>query len=246
MKRTLIQPALRIAILCLAGLALAPADATAQAILYAVRDGDMIRVDVSVVWSELPAEYVGVVVQRWTVGLCDDLTTVTPAPWPREVRPPQDPFSEYTLLSPVPAENRCLGYAVRAIDADGNLFAVRDAGGMPFDFVSCGLAIVARGFLMLDPYNPTRPPYYEECADGCWSTTSDINLSAVDPATYAAYISFPNAQLVPVDIYGTIWVSDLLPNVQLVATQVVATPSGRCGPLPVTPSSWGQLKRGYR
>lgn len=170
---------------------------------------------------------------------------MTPAPWPREVRPPQDPSSEYTLPSPVPAENRCFGYAVRTVDADGLLHAVSGAGGMPFDYVSCGLAIVARGFLFLDLNHPTDPPYLEACAEDCWQTGPVIDLDAVDPTTYTAYISFPPT-LVPVDIYGTIQVSDLMPNVEVVASQVLSSPTGACGPLPATPSSWGRLKNSYR
>jgi len=246
MTWTSVRGALPIAVLCLSGLALAPAVTSAQANLYAERVGDMIQVDVSAVWSMLPVEWTGLVVQRWTVGVCDDWTTVTPEPWRREAPPRQYSVSEYSLLSPVPGENRCYGYAVKAMDADGQLHAICGLGDMPFDYVSCGLAIVARGFLILYMDNLEGPPRLVACTEDCWQTAGwDIDFGAVDPATYSSYVSLfvPG---IPVDIYGRIEVSGMIPNMWIVASQVLPSPSGLCGPLPVKSTSWGQVKTSYR
>ncbi len=235
----------RTMVLSLACIALFPALASAQAILHAARVGGEIQVSVEVIWIDMPAEYTSVVVQRWTNGLCDDYLVVSPAPMPREVRPPQDPASQYSFSEPVPAENRCFGYVVRAVDGEGGLHTVAGAGEMPFDYVVCGTAIVSRGTLAVDISNLTGPPLFTACAQGCWVDGygfGAVNFDAVDPATYAPY---RNTGL-PVDIYGEIFVSDMIPNVVIVASQIVLTPSGECGPVPVQPMSWGSVKTIYR
>lgn len=234
--------ALRIAALCLAGPALTPAVAAAQAILHATRDGDQVRIEVTAYWRDMPAVWTALVVQRSTVGLCGDETTITPAPWPREARPSSDPGSEYSLTDPVPGGNRCYLYAVHAVDAQGQLTHVCGAGEQPYDYVQCGTPILTRGLLVLDFADLDGPPRFEACAEGCWPKDTFLDLHLVDRATYAPYIQTG----IPVDIYGWMNVTDLTIRSFITATRVVATPSGACGPVPVRATSWGQVKASYR
>lgn len=243
MIRAAIPGALRLAAMGLLGFALFPPLSAAQAVLDAERDGAAIRIGVEAVWCDLPAEYTSIAVQRWTVGLCNDMITVTPTPWPREVRPSYDPISSYFFSEPMPGDNRCYGYVVRAVDAEGQLHAICGAGGMPFDYVSCGNAIVTRGHIVPRwPQASDTQVYFESCTEACWPSDSPIELELVDPATYTPYLF----NSVVLDIYGYIEVSDMLPNVQIIATQVVLTTAGECGPLPVQSMGWGQVKKIYR
>lgn len=228
-----------ISLLCLA---LYPSPVLGQACLDAELNGDVVNISVEVAWNSLPS-FSGVVVQRWTVGLCDEARTITPAPWPRETLPPGTSTRHYSMTESMPGHDRCYGYVVRAVDAAGELHDLCDLGQMPFDFVSCGDAIIVRGRFPAMFQDP-RESYllFEGCSEGCWWGRDYIDFGRVDPETYRPYI-FGSVTL---DVYGYFLVSDMLPNVLIVATHVTPTLSGQCGPLPQRVLGWGQVKQMYR
>jgi hypothetical protein len=109
-------------------------------------------------------------------------------------------------------------------------------------YASQGPAVVARGTLSLNLHDLSRP-LLTVCPDACWYQPGmALDCSAVATEDYYPYVGAG----VPVDITGEIIVSDMLIDADLVATQILPTPGGRCVPVAVQEQSWGRLKSNYR
>ena len=166
---------------------------------------------------------------------------MTPEPWPRVLDAPASLESTYILEEPVPRENRTYAYVVKGVDADGTRHEMYGSFEQPYDYVPCGHAVLTRGRMYLDPGNIYGDPIFQMCDEGCW-LGGGLDFRDIDWSLRLQYI----VSGVPVDVYGEVEVSDMLPQVYVHVTEIAPTSSGECGPLPAASTSWGRLKGSYR
>jgi hypothetical protein len=190
--------------------------------------------------TSFPKEnWIGLVIQRGMVGACGStvLLNTEPFPFPES----QVPYAEanYSFEEPVPWPNRYFLYTAKAIDSEGNLYSVPGQGDpLPYAHVSCGEAVVARGFIVIHDWI-----YYEAqlepCPGTCWNWHL-ISLGYLDPSEIFPLLG------VLVNIYGEFYDDGMPTFGDIIIDRIEPTPDGECGPSPNAIRSWGALKQLYR
>jgi hypothetical protein len=196
----------------------------------------------------MPAEWVGIVVQRWTVGVCGSETIVTdePLPIPEPTYPDWTTFT-HVMEVPLPLANVMYRFKALGIDAGGGLHTVPVLSDVPpYDYVSNGLAIAGRGTLVR-VVDPGYPIFYwlKPCPDSCWNACDGlIPLWGTDAAYLAPYYRSG----IPVDVYSELDFDGMMPVTCFWPfDHVEPSPDGVCGPLVSSErTSWSAVKEFYR
>ena len=239
---------IRATLLILALLVAAASGADAGVSLGASCSGGVVHVAFGVFNDGSYEDAVGIVVVRSWVGACGLETIVSPAPFPIPA-----PWTEAgtSFDDAVPETGKYFRYMAFVLLQDGGLRPAPGQGDpLPYAYAACGEAVAARGYLLADTGSaPAGCVPFEPCLDDCWFLEFGwypvyLDLSALDPATYAPYVGQP----VAVDVYGRIYV-DGMPGASGLydITRVEPSPDGACGPIPAHTTSClvvGSLTRG--
>ena len=198
-------------------------------------------------------EYVGVVVMREPIGVCEDpvMVTTEPIPLPPETSPTWENVVSTTITASIPVDNVNYKFTAYLTDSQGGLAPVTGAvlypRFYPFDVTSCGAAVIMRG--SLHSQFTTTPGYYSiwvtACSDGCWGDQDPI---MIDESVTPDNPLFQYSNTGVVDIIGKPFEPDgmMYPYFLYVVDGVQAAPAGACGPVPNESRSWGHLKAMYR
>jgi hypothetical protein len=182
------------------------------------------------IYAFAPADdWIGFVVQRTLLGDCAGPVTITPAPL--SFGKPRDK-TLHQIQEPVPWPGRTFRYEARAIDRDGVLHDLPATLEPPWDHVSCGEAVASRGFLGLEGDQARLEP----CPGTCWPPL----LLCGESASLLGLLG------IPVDVIGEFHHSDMPIPCDLEWERIEPTHDGGCGPTPVAPRTWGEIKGRYR
>jgi hypothetical protein len=220
--------------------------------IYATCEGDSATITVSIV-NDYDNEYVGVVVSRRTVGLCDEPVLISPEPVPMPVHTIGDRSLavQTTFTVPIPHRNVHYEFIARAVDLSGAL--VIPQGGTFYyppghlsDIAASGEAPAMRGVMIIT--GSMTPGYYNiatiPCQDGCWGDLAYTELVWGVSEEHPLYV---NAVPGVVDFIGVFNQFDGMPGSDMTTyTDVRPAPEGACGPVPTAVTSWGELKAMYR
>ena len=214
-------------------LALAPAAAQAadQATLTAESDGSSTQLVVTIgVTSALPESWVGWVVDRTTLGVCEPVVQVrAPAAFPATVE-------TYRFHDSTFAADRAYKYRIRAVDAQGNRDYLGYGGSFPpayyqTAYAMYGNAVAVRGQLT----GSAQDAHLEPCAGQCWEPVMVFGLPS-------ALRVFVNSGVV-MDLRGTL--ADEFEGPYL--TDITGwTLRADCGLVADEAVSWGAVKAIYR
>jgi len=184
------------------------------------------------VTSELTASWVGWVVDRTTIGVCEPAVQVN-GPHAFSAVRTSIGFSDPTVVA-----GRAYEYRIRAIDAAGNRFYLGWGGGdfppafYETAYATCGDAVAVRGTLVHAGGRIGIVP----CAGQCWLP---ILLLADLPTQLEILID----TVVVVELRGAL--GDNFEGPYLGSITGWSIPSG-CGSVGTEPVSWGALKATYR
>jgi len=194
-----------------------------------------ISISVTIFNYEYPAEWVGLVIQRSWVGACGTETIITDPPL---ALPPHMEQLYHLVTEPMLEDDHYFKYRAFMVDDVGNLTPA--PGGfevLPYDLAGCGEPVATRGFLRSDG------PNFEVCPDMCWlDCPGGIYFGALPPEIYEPYIDSG----IPIDVYGEVILDGMIPVPCVVVSDILPTPSGECGPVPVERTTWSTIKSWYR
>jgi len=184
------------------------------------------------VTSELTASWVGWVVDRTTIGVCEPAVQVN-GPHAFSATRTTVGFSDPTVVA-----GRAYQYRIRAVDASGNRFYLGWGGGdfppafYETAYVTCGNAAAVRGNLVHAGGRTGIVP----CAGQCWQP---ILLLADLPTQLEMFID----TIVVVELSGAL--GDNFEGPYLGSITGWSIPVG-CGIVATEPVSWGAVKATYR
>ena len=181
--------------------------------------------------TELPAAWIGWVVTRVALGVCEPVTVVHgPVPFPDGAR-------TYQFTDPSAETSRAYAYRLMAVDAAGNRSYVGSGGNFPpgyyqSAYATCEDAIAFRGRLLGSDLMPSTEP----CEDQCWPLLSFVSglPEVLQPLVGTSAI---------VELRGPL--DDEFEGTYLAEVtgwNVLAD----CGTVPEAGRSWSALKAGYR
>jgi hypothetical protein len=219
-------------------LATSVAAADAQGTLNTACSEGVVEIQANYINDGSQPDWVGLVVTRDRVGLCDEPVVILPEMWPLpELFVPTD----YGFSEIPPAMDQYFRYILQAVDSAGELHLVEPQGDLLcHDFAACGPAVAARGFL----WDTGDWSGIEPCPATCWFEVcvGPLDIDGLDPEVWETYVNTG----IPVNLYGEAFVSGMPVSPCLIVSDVQPTEGGECGPAPTAPTSWSSLKHRYR
>ena len=211
-------------LLCLAGVAHAINDIEINASCV---PGQIHVSIVLLINDPLPADWVGWVLLRQTLGSCAEPVEITPVyPFPAVA-------GTWHVYDAPPHPDLHQRYVVRAVDTEGayRYLTLPDfpPGYYATDYAGCGSGPAARGTVTDLGYTLGL----DVCDEGCWLPMSFLSGYPADLAYHIGEV---------VDIYGSIEDEFEGPYIMVDGYAVV----GECGPVSIRPQSWGAVRRSYR
>jgi len=215
-------------------LLLLPAIAAGSVSLHAVCEADgSVAITITAENDAMPPDWLGLVVTRTRIGVCDVSENLTEAPL--DLPAPGDELI-HRVDSSVPLPGVNYRFETRAVDANGRLY---DLPGAVYDHAALGLAPSFIGRVVYEADDAYR---LEGCTADCWPTCNDISASQLGVSDFQMLMWATKSTTIAIYAApaGPLASNDCFEYVTAVK---IAPP---CFITPNESASWSSLKSSYR
>ena len=203
--------------------------------------------------EEQSEEFVGIVLRREAIGICQNIDFVPEIPLPFDPQPDSGSMSlkfEASLTIQPPLADVVYRYSPFGVRPDGSMepfLHLCDSDFRSYALASCGGAPFARGRVeLVFPCDRGDLCFrIELCEDDCWTESVDAYL---DIATLELLAGEPPMDLLGqvVDVFGGRTYCTMPGGDYHSITRIERAPAGGCGPVPVERWNWGGVKAIFR
>jgi len=204
------------------------------------------------VFPESDDDFMGLVLERETVGICTTSEFVPAIPLPFDPQPnPEYGYPTYmatvTLTPPLQGVTyRYTPYGVREDGSRVRFFSACASDHRSYALTSCSSAPFLRGELEMIDFNGGDLLFgIDPCEPDCWTESIYIymDVTALESIVGDGWNDLLGQV---VDVFGDRSFCSMIGGPSHDISSIVPAPAGACGAVPVERMSWGGLKASYR